>query len=159
MFCKKCGKQIDNDSIFCKHCGTKLENSKIKVNITDMIENKTFEVELEDCLIVNLFSYLFKNKLLTKYNTLNLNYTMYFDDENIFIQDNKLNPKYINTNLSEIVNEEHNTFYFYYESKKNYFSANDMRCLYGCPNSKKIQDKNIEALNFNKNFIEVQINE
>lgn len=29
MFCKKCGKQIDDDAIFCPYCGTKLGEIKI----------------------------------------------------------------------------------------------------------------------------------
>jgi len=27
MFCKKCGKEVDNDSLFCSFCGAELKNS------------------------------------------------------------------------------------------------------------------------------------
>ena len=29
MFCKFCGKEIENDSCFCRHCGASLEDTKI----------------------------------------------------------------------------------------------------------------------------------
>lgn len=32
MFCKKCGKEIQNDSIFCPFCGTKQNEAKIEIN-------------------------------------------------------------------------------------------------------------------------------
>jgi uncharacterized membrane protein YvbJ len=31
MYCKKCGKKIDDDSIYCTHCGTKQSNGIEKV--------------------------------------------------------------------------------------------------------------------------------
>lgn len=34
MFCKSCGKQIDDDSVFCSHCGTKQSANVNEVNAT-----------------------------------------------------------------------------------------------------------------------------
>lgn len=31
MFCKHCGKEIDNDSIFCKHCGKNQSDNEVKI--------------------------------------------------------------------------------------------------------------------------------
>lgn len=31
MYCKKCGKKIDDDSIYCTYCGTKQSNGIEKV--------------------------------------------------------------------------------------------------------------------------------
>ena len=30
MYCKNCGKQIEDDSKFCKHCGTQVENAPVE---------------------------------------------------------------------------------------------------------------------------------
>ncbi|MCO5239714.1 MAG: zinc ribbon domain-containing protein [Chitinophagaceae bacterium] len=43
MYCKKCGKEIDDDSIYCTHCGTKQSNR---------IEKVTFEKELNEPPII-----------------------------------------------------------------------------------------------------------
>ena len=32
MFCKECGKRIDDDSKFCSHCGTKKSVEQVTVN-------------------------------------------------------------------------------------------------------------------------------
>ncbi|MBX3164391.1 MAG: zinc ribbon domain-containing protein [Bacteroidetes bacterium] len=34
MFCKSCGKQIDDDSVFCSHCGTKQSANVNEVSAT-----------------------------------------------------------------------------------------------------------------------------
>ena len=157
MYCKKCGKIIDNDSVYCKYCGRKLEFNKINITLIDIIKNQEVEIELEDCSIINLFSFLIKNKYIPTSKPNNMYYTLYLDDDNIFIQNNKSNPEFSNTLVSDIIKEKQTkTFYIYYESRNEYFNARDMRCLYGCPGSNKVQERaNIEAMNFNKNFIEV----
>ena len=37
MYCKKCGNQIDDDSVFCSHCGVKLNQVN---NIKNIDEEK-----------------------------------------------------------------------------------------------------------------------
>lgn len=32
MFCKYCGKKIDDDSVFCRFCGKKINGDKVKEN-------------------------------------------------------------------------------------------------------------------------------
>lgn len=32
MFCKYCGKKIDDDSVFCMFCGKKVNGHKVKEN-------------------------------------------------------------------------------------------------------------------------------
>jgi len=39
MYCKKCGKEIDNDSIFCSSCGTKVPNTQTKKSSTQEIND------------------------------------------------------------------------------------------------------------------------
>jgi hypothetical protein len=47
MFCKTCGKQIDDDSIFCSFCGTKQSNiNKPLTDLTEQSEPKTVNVNL-----------------------------------------------------------------------------------------------------------------
>ena len=42
MYCKHCGKEIDNDSTFCKHCGGN-QNSQPTENVTNNVILKTNE--------------------------------------------------------------------------------------------------------------------
>lgn len=54
MFCRKCGKEIPDDSEFCQSCGSKVEN-KVQnvvsdtVNISEkiVIQNSTQEIEVD----------------------------------------------------------------------------------------------------------------
>lgn len=42
MFCKKCGRQIENDSIFCKYCGSNnLNNTQINEKEAELNKNIT----------------------------------------------------------------------------------------------------------------------
>ena len=41
MFCKKCGKQIDDDAIFCKYCGAKLAEVKIDEPVEQIEKEET----------------------------------------------------------------------------------------------------------------------
>jgi len=41
MYCKKCGKEIDNDSIFCSSCGTAVSNTKTEKISTPVTNNVT----------------------------------------------------------------------------------------------------------------------
>lgn len=38
MFCKYCGKEIDNDSKFCKFCGKTLDNNQVNNNLSESIK-------------------------------------------------------------------------------------------------------------------------
>lgn len=33
MYCKFCGKKIDDDALFCKHCGKQLDEKKSSVTL------------------------------------------------------------------------------------------------------------------------------
>lgn len=41
MFCKYCGKKVDNDAVFCPYCGKRIENVEEKHNEDESIEIKT----------------------------------------------------------------------------------------------------------------------
>lgn len=44
MYCKKCGKKIDDDSIYCASCGNKINTTKNKQKSSSMSnEEKTTE--------------------------------------------------------------------------------------------------------------------
>ena len=137
-----------------------LNPNKININIYDMVALKEYQIEIEDCFVIDMFNYLLKNKYIPKQFIKNeeiLQYIIYFDDDNIFIQNNKLNHLYENKFISEIIKEKNQkTFYVYYEPKRYNMDTRDIRCLYGCPSSKRIQNRNnIEALN----LVEVDYNE
>ncbi len=58
MYCKFCGKEIDQDSLFCKHCGTSLssETSSSKVSLKGLTSLKAWFTSLSKgkqiCLMV-----------------------------------------------------------------------------------------------------------
>lgn len=45
MYCKHCGKEIDDTSTFCQHCGKKIEEEPINIKVQ---ENYTTAIEKED---------------------------------------------------------------------------------------------------------------
>lgn len=45
MYCKHCGKEIDDTSTFCQHCGKKIEEEPISIKVQ---ENYTTTIEKED---------------------------------------------------------------------------------------------------------------
>ena len=54
MFCKYCGKEIDEDSKFCKHCGKRFEE-EIKEEFDEEIKEEIEEIEEKGgCLILLL---------------------------------------------------------------------------------------------------------
>lgn len=57
MFCKNCGKKIDDDSVFCMYCGTKFntmthietdKNLSVKEEMEDSEDSKTNEIYISD---------------------------------------------------------------------------------------------------------------
>ena len=34
MFCYKCGKQLDEDSVFCAYCGSKVDNGDFAIEVS-----------------------------------------------------------------------------------------------------------------------------
>jgi H+/gluconate symporter-like permease len=53
MFCKHCGKQIDNDSKFCIYCGSPLTNSNTQVKNEQIVSPQTVK-KLETVFGINL---------------------------------------------------------------------------------------------------------
>ena len=62
MFCKNCGKEIDDDSKFCQHCGAVIDNEKVEVEEVVSVEpseltpNRKTAITLT--IIVGLFGLL-----------------------------------------------------------------------------------------------------
>jgi hypothetical protein len=53
MFCKHCGKQIDNDSKFCIYCGSSLRSINIQVKHEQIVSPQTVK-KLETVFGINL---------------------------------------------------------------------------------------------------------
>lgn len=154
MFCKNCGKIIDDDSKFCKYCGANLINIK-QINLINKTSSLCTKIELTNTKIINFINYLFNNDYLP-FNRIKKNsLIIYTNTETLYIE-NKINKNLSEEMLFTLLNKENsNDVFIQYEQqiipiirkdyKRDYF---DMRCLYGCPGSSRIQNKEkIEALN------------
>lgn len=147
MFCKNCGKEIDDDSKFCKFCGTDLYTEKQTIQIFNKVSSILTKVNMGKININELISVLVKEGIIPN-NPTSIKSCGIYCTEIIFITNGIINPEIQNKDILSILNElNEDTIYVYYDMpRNNYDNYMDMVCLYGCPNSKKIKDKEkIEA--------------
>lgn len=162
MYCKNCGKEIDEDSKFCKYCGKNLEIVSKEIEIIDRTTGRRSLLKIEKINIEELFQLLIKESLIPNNTTSIRTCSIYIEDLTL-LTNMKINPDLNKTDdVISILNKYKKDYIFLYyeEYKPRNINPIDMVCLYGCPNSEKNKKKlSCEALNLNKNDIEVKINE
>lgn len=149
MFCKKCGKEIENDSIFCKYCGEKIISEKLKIQISNHTIDHIFDLFVEeDTTISDLVDMLLLKRIVPNERTPVQTLQVYTKDEILYMagMTEKLEDsvkKYLkNDNVINIrYTETPKTIHNHYDDPRN------MVCLYGCPTSSKVST---EATNFKK---------
>lgn len=135
MFCKQCGKEIDEDSKFCKYCGHKL-NENLEICIVNVVTHISNIIDVGDLKTSQeLFNLLIKNGLMPGKQEV-------LESCKLYNQDNHFLANYFTDKLPYLKNGM--TLYLIYDDyiKENFRDRrqrnyDDMICLYGCPNSKK----------------------
>lgn len=82
MYCKKCGKELPQDSNFCPFCGTGVstDNSYYKYSIPDIVlKNKKYFITYGIWIVINVFLWALSSPIKIKY--INSNIGKYVDLE------------------------------------------------------------------------------
>lgn len=111
MFCKKCGKQLENEATFCGNCGTKVANDKEEVKEDKKRWNKLKKVSIITVLILILVIGLAFWKTNSNNGTVNkevsktLNDNTSNSEKNVLVSGNT-NSNTVNGSLATIYNDE-----------------------------------------------------
>lgn len=162
MYCKNCGKEIDKDSKFCKYCGDNLEIVSKEITIIDRKTDRFSSIKIKKINIEELFQLLIKEGIIPN-NSYSIRTSEIYIEDLVLFKNMKINFKLNNTDdvISILDKYDKDYLFLYYEEyKPNYSNPMDIRCLYGCPGSKKIQEiAKCEVLNLNNKDIEVILDE
>ncbi len=152
MFCKHCGKYLDEDSIFCKYCGTS-QAVMTSVGVVNKVNGRSGVLEIPSNITVdNFVSMLFaKGWIPNNAFTVSTLKITPVKDEDYVMYSSSGSSSQNKESLTETL-AEHNSddVFIYYEEKKNvifddddYYARRPYRgsnvCLYGCPSSEKIE--------------------
>lgn len=145
MFCKFCGKQIDNDSLFCKHCGKELEKDSKKIyNITiyDNFQRRHDKFEINNGITFYELKAFLQNKGFIPFNIRIGSFNVYEIQEDnkvsVIFDESKESNKKIDCTIFE--KYENPSLLIDYRQDIGYRDPGSFVCLYGCPVSNKIKN-------------------
>lgn len=136
MFCKNCGKEIDNDSKFCKYCGEKF----VKENLV-VVENKVThinkEVSIDNIFTAQEFFNLLISEGIMPSTQIVLESCKIYKDGH-FVANYFTERLYLGElEKGNILSLVYDTELIRRPSRRDFYDGRDMVCLYGCPNSRK----------------------
>lgn len=137
MICNKCKKEIPDESMYCNYCGATQNNTTISLKVYDIYNRFLFTVTIgKERTELDLYQ-------IVKNNLSNRN----IDFMRLTTSNNELLGQQCRT-IAELNLKDEDVLYLeieYFRPTPVYRWGGDMRCLYGCPMSKKSL---IEAENY-----------